>query len=338
MKWRVNGIYLIVLVVLIFTAVLFSRYIQNIQPPRVGATFSVAYAEYLGLDSREVYLAVLDDLQVASLRIPVYWNRLEVQSDRFEFEELDWMMDEAKARDVDVTLAIGIKVPRWPECFLPDWVDAQNEEQIYDEVMHLLHVVVDRYKDHDALERWQVENEPFFAFGVCPQPNKDRFYDEISLVKELDPDHPVQTTTSGEQSLWAFHTNHSDVLGVSLYRAVWNKITGHFVFPFPPLTYTLQGWLASHFVEKVIISELQMEPWFETGPFSLTHEERLRRFQAKHLKRNFQYAMTTGISEVYLWGVEWWYFMKQQGEPSLWEEGRKQINELGGDYGDQEKQ
>ena len=39
---------------------------------------------------------------------------------------------------------------------------------------------------------------------------------------------------------------------------------------------------------------------------------------------NIAYAREAGFSEVYLWGVEWWYAMKEQrGDPFYWEAARE---------------
>ena len=198
--------------------------------PEWGVTYSTVYAEELGLDVEESYLAVLDELQPASIRIPVYWSRYEYASMSFNFDELDWMMDEAAAREIPVTLAIGNKVPRWPECFIPEWYGEEYQEGLRD----YLYVSVVRYRDHPALARWQVENEPYFPFGECPTLDTELLREEVLLVRKLDPETPIQQTTSGEQSFWAFHAMGSDILGVSLYREVKNGVTGPFIFPLNP--------------------------------------------------------------------------------------------------------
>jgi hypothetical protein len=44
----------------------------------------------------------------------------------------------------------------------------------------------------------------------------------------------------------------------------------------------------------------------------------------EHLRENLAFVQRTGFDEAYLWGVEWWYWLKEtQGEPSMWEEGKK---------------
>ena len=46
----------------------------------LGITFSARYATDLGLDWKETYLALLDDMGVRKVRIPVYWDLTEPQN------------------------------------------------------------------------------------------------------------------------------------------------------------------------------------------------------------------------------------------------------------------
>jgi len=307
----------------------FTSWLSPNRPLIYGATFSTVYADYLGIDWRETYLESMDDLGIAAWRIPVYWSEIEWETGVYDWEALDWMMNEAKARDVGVTLAIGLKVPRWPECFLPAWSEDFSQEVFDEHALAFLEEVVERYKDHSALVRWQVENEPFFPFGDCPSVSPQRLTREFALVRSQDPDHPIQTTTSGEQSLWILSTSHADVLGVSVYREVYTPVIGSFVFPHTPLIYALQRVLAEPFVDKVIVSELQAEPWFDGGLYEqeVTIETLYASFPEEDLRANVAFAKNIGVDEVYFWGVEWWMYLKDQGDARLWDAARDTIGE-----------
>jgi hypothetical protein len=44
----------------------------------------------------------------------------------------------------------------------------------------------------------------------------------------------------------------------------------------------------------------------------------------RKLLENVQYAQRLGFSEIYLWGGEWWYYLKTQKDyPGLWDTARK---------------
>jgi hypothetical protein len=37
------------------------------------------------------------------------------------------------------------------------------------------------------------------------------------------------------------------------------------------------------------------------------------------LKKNIEFAKKSGLKTHYLWGAEWWYWMKQNGHPEFWD-------------------
>jgi len=292
--------------------------------PEFGVTFSSLYSEKLGLNPQETYLALLHDLQIKKIRLPIYWSEIEPLPGEFDWQMTDFFVAEAEKSGVNLTLAIGRKVPRWPECFIPDWAEALEYNQGQDAVLNMEQKVVERYKNSPAVERWQVENEPFFPFGICPAPDKDFFLEEVALVHELD-NRPIVVTVSGEMDPWILNALSGDVLGVSMYRLSWNGALGLFPFPFVPSIYRARSWLTGFFVDQVIVSELQAEPWFVKPIEELTSTERATAFTAEDLKNNLEFARQSGFSEVYLWGAEWWYAEKLEGRDELWETAKKFI-------------
>ena len=116
---------------------------------------------------------------------------------------------------------------------------------------------------------------------------------------------------------------------MSLYREVYAPVVGSFVFPHPPFIYALQRALAELFVDEVIISELQAEPWFDGGLYEqdTSMEQLYASFPVEDLHANVQFANATGMNEVYFWGVEWWARLKEQGDDRLWNAARDIIGE-----------
>ena len=45
-----------------------------------GVAFSKMFATEMGLDWRETYLAILDDLRVKRIRLPIYWQDVEAEA------------------------------------------------------------------------------------------------------------------------------------------------------------------------------------------------------------------------------------------------------------------
>lgn len=288
----------------------------------LGATFSKPYAEELGLDWREAYLATLDDLGVRALRIPVYWTDIEPKKGELDFSVVDWQIEEASRRGVKVILAVGMKLPRWPECHIPEWAKGLDIDELHLRIMNMLAAVIDRYSAAGTFAAWQVENEPFFAFGECPPPDRMFLQREIALVRSSDS-RPVIITESGELSTWVSAASLADILGISTYRAVWNRHIGHFFWPVTPNWYARRISAVAKFVDGVFVSELQAEPWGPGPIVEMDIREQLRHMNPRKLRDNIAFVRRMGVPEAYLWGIEWWYWLKQQGHPEMWDEGRR---------------
>ena len=330
MKTKSIKIVFILLALIIFSVfIVFITDFSGGQEPAWGVTFSRSYTLDLQLDWRETYLAILDDLKISHLRLVAYWDEIEPEKDSYNFTDMDWQIREASAREVSIILAIGRRLPRWPECHDPGWAKHLTPAQTNQEILELLEMSVTRYQDNKKIVAWQIENEPLFAwFGFCPPPNKEFLEQEIALVKSVDPRRPILITDSGELSNWQKAASLADVFGTTLYRIVWNKKLGFWDYRFvPPAFYRYKADITRFFqphLQKVIITEMQMEPWtMDRHMTELTQEEQNLSFNLERFRSNIEYVKKTGFREVYLWGVEYWYWLKEQGNPEMWEEAKK---------------
>lgn len=293
-----------------------------------GVTFSAPYAAFLGLPWQDVYTAMLDDLKVRKVRIPVYWNAVQPEPNRYRFEDLDWQLEQARLRGAQVVLVVGRRVPRWPECHEPGWLKELSSEGAPERaLLAFLETVVGRYAVHPAVSAWQVENEPFLdAFGQCPDANPDLLDREIALVKRLDPSRPVVVTESGELSSWTRAGGRGDVFGTTFYRYVYSDVFNRYwTNHLPAWLYRLKGgWVRVRQPTKPIwVVELEAEPWTTLGVLKTPVEEQFKTMSLENFKTIVEVSRQTGYSPQYLWGVEWWYWVRQQNHPEFWEEARK---------------
>jgi len=292
-----------------------------------GINFSQKHARLLGLDWKETYLALLDDLGAKRIKLITHWDELEPEKDKFHFDDLDWQIKEAEKRDVKILLVIGMKTPRWPECHIPKFAKDFSKEKQQKEILELLKEIVLRYQDFENIWAWQVENEPFFPFGDCPWVDKNFLKEEIRLVKSLDKKgRPVLISDSGEGSLWITAAKLGDIVGTTLYKKVWVRQIGMYVYyPFPEIFYWRKAWLIKKFFgKKVICVELQAEPWGPRLLYDLPLKEQKITMNLEQFKRIINFAKRTGFDEFYLWGAEWWFWLKEkQNELGIWEEAQK---------------
>ena len=293
--------------------------------PTFGVTFSWVYAQRLEQDPEEVFKALVTDLGVRHVRLPVYWSDVEGSQQQYHWSLLDNLVEIAQSNDVKLTMVVGMKVPRWPECYIPDWAEKLDENSQHNVLLSFIEATVNRYKSSQAVVRWQVENEPFFPFGQCPTITVEQFRERVDLVRSLD-DRPIQATVSGELGSWRDSAEVADVLGISMYRQTWNELVGHFVYPITPEYYFFRSALVRDTVAKVIVSELQAEPWFSEPIESRPLIEWYDQFSIKLFEENVAFAKQAGLSEVYLWGAEWWYALKHAGDDRLWEYARTLFN------------
>jgi len=290
-----------------------------------GVTFSKKHSQWLVGDRwRENYLSALDELKIKRLRLPVYWDEVQKNDqDHFDYSDMDWMIEEAGRRDVEVILAIGYRLPRWPECHLPSWSKSLDQEKFQEKTIAYLENTVKRYQSKTQVKAWQIENEPFLRlFGECPSFDSKFLDKEISTVRRLD-ERPIVITDSGELSLWIPTAKRADIFGTSLYLNTYSLMTKSYIhYPIGPWFFQLKKNFGSFFAKpkKWVIIEMQAEPW---GPISYTEmseQDKARTMDVEKLKDILEFGRQAGFKDFYLWGVEWWYWEKEvKGNRAYWD-------------------
>lgn len=293
-----------------------------------GVSFSKLHSEELGLNWREVYLAILDDLGANELRLSAHWPMIEPERDVYNFTELDFQMNEARARGAHVILAVGRKSPGWPECHTPHWVGYMGWEEQQMEIKQYVTEVVERYREYPNIRYWQVENEPFlnFARHICGDPDEDFFKEEVALVRAIDPGTPILTTDGGEFGLWYKAHEYADAFGSTMYLYVYTKHIGYWRYPvyggFFRFKLNMLEMIAGPLKPAVSI-EVGLEPWLNQPIVQTTIEEQLEKMNMERFEKILAVARASGFSAHYLWGAEWWYYIKQKGHPEFWERAKQ---------------
>lgn len=305
-------------------------------PLTVGATFIPNYARYFDLDPQETLTAMIDDLGIKRLRLVGYWSDIERDQGYYNFDELDWQFRLAEDRGVQVSLALGLRQPRWPECHMPSWAQAMPGHGWYKPLEDFITAVVNRYKDSPALHSYQLENEFFLkAFGICHDFNRDRLVSEYKLVKQLDPQTPIVVSMSNNAIGTPIGEPKPDVWAISVYKRVWDKtITRrYFEYPIPAWYYAFRaGWTEITRGRDVFMHELQTEAWTPEG-FDGTKgtplDEQDKSLDPPRLRDRIRYGEATGMRTMDLWGVEWWYWRKtKHNDPALWDTAKEELKRI----------
>ncbi|MDP3792282.1 MAG: beta-galactosidase [bacterium] len=297
-----------------------------------GVSFSRFHTDELGLDWKETYLAILNDLGVRNFRFSAHWPLTEPEDGKYNFNELDFQVREAQKVGASVILAVGRRLPGWPECHEPEWtkveggkfkVESEKNKFKQEKILKYTETVVNRYKGYDNIKYWQVENEPyltFFSRSTCGSLDETFLDKEITLIKKLDPTRPILITDSGEFGLWFKAYRRGDVFGTSLYLYIWNRTIGSFRYPITPSFFRIKHNLVKIILgeKPAIVVELSAEPWLLQPIINTPIETQLERMGIDKFNEVIEFSSKTGFDTFYLWGAEWWYWMKLKEHGEFW--------------------
>ncbi len=329
LKWLKRIIYTILILVIVVASVLWLLARKPVpETITYGMSFNTMYARELGLDWRETYDAILDELGVRHLRLAAHWPMIEPKKDVYNFEELDYQIKKAEEVGATVVLAVGRRLPRWPECHVPGWAKEKSWDDQKVELVDYITAVVTRYKESPAVTVWQVENEPYlslFAFEHCGALDEVFLEQEIALVKSLDATRPVLITDSGNLGTWKGAYSRGDRFGTSVYVHFWNPELGQFRTFLPPWFYRVkENVVALVYGDKpTYLIELSAEPWLVAPVTAVPLDVQFTRMDVAKFNDILQYARDTRYENQYLWGAEWWYWLLLKNEPAMWERGKE---------------
>ncbi len=293
-----------------------------------GMSFNTMYANELGLDWKETYDAILHDLGVRHLRLAAHWPMVEPINDVYNFEELDYQLAQAEAVGAEVVFAVGRRLPRWPECHVPEWAAELSWEAQQEEILNYITVVIDRYKDNNTITYWQIENEPYlevFAKDHCGEFDEAFFEREVAHFRSLDDSRPFLVTDSGNLGKWFGPYKQGDAFGTSVYVHFWNPELGQFKTILPPWFYRLKEGVVTLFYgeQETMLIELSAEPWLLEPITDVPLETQYSRMNIDTFNDILEYAQKTRYTKQYLWGAEWWYWLHLQDEQHMWERGKQ---------------
>ena len=297
-----------------------------------GISFSRFHADELKLNWKESYLAILNDLGVRNFRFSAHWPLTEPEEGKYNFEELDFQIKEAEKVGASVILAVGRRLPGWPECHEPEWLKSESSKLKTDDevskykqgrILKYIETIVNRYKNQNSIKYWQVENEPyltFFSRSICGELDEEFLREEIAFVKELDPSRQILVTDSGEFGTWHNAYRRGDVFGTSMYLYIWNRVIGPFRYPIIPAFFRIKNNIINlvYGSKPAIVIELSAEPWLLQPIVDTPLDVQLSRMDIDKFNEMIVFSSKTGFDTFYLWGAEWWYWLKLNGHPELW--------------------
>lgn len=310
--------------------------------PEWGTNFSCKRAQFFGEDCHAALTAVLDDLGARRFRLSVYWSDVEQQPGVYDWSSIDWQLDALQARGARAVVSIGMKAQRFPEFWLPTWVRLaanvprdgfpEDHAPVQEYLFPYLDAATRHLSAHPAVEALQVENEPFVYSGGAWRIRREFLAREIATVRAADAGaHPIVVSHSSwlrRDRTWLWILDHADTLSQSVYvkwqrGPRWLYIFRYRIGPFTP-NLPGQAREATRRGKELWITELQAEP-YEKPSVDVRHVPTYaaRSFSPRWLHDNVRLARRSGATRVYVWGVEWWLYLRdRRGDARLWDAGR----------------
>jgi hypothetical protein len=287
--------------------------------PTYGVSFSVKQCRNFKLEWRPVLHALLNDLGVRRFRLMSYWDELEPTPGNINFRNLDAQIALIKKSKGKVTLALGVRQPRWPENHWPEWAWQLPKSERDQRLLEFIESVVRHYKSEKAIVSYQLENEALLTnFGQRPDTDRKRLRQEFNLVRRLDPKTPIIMTTSTSWGI-PLRLPIPDIVGFSYYQVVHNNGTYGRSFHRPWLDRIRATLIRVIHGKPSFIHELQAEPWGPRNIWEMDNVEQDKSMSLAQLKENLRQAQATHLYPIDLWGAEWWYWRKQmRNDGTLW--------------------
>ncbi|MFH1411203.1 MAG: beta-galactosidase [Candidatus Omnitrophota bacterium] len=316
-------------------------------PTRIGTTYSKKQCEKLGINWKVAYRIILSE-KFDLIRLGAYWDEIETEESVYDYSDLNWQIKEAAARGIPVVLAIGMKAPRHPSFFIPEWImrgnnilvgtDVAGDERLRKKTLGFIKKTATHYKDDPAIGFWQIESEPLDrAKGSGWFIGPSFLREEISLVKGLDKrKRPVIVTVAAYPNkilgffrrLSTLHDpltegiKSGDVIGINLHQTEVYSFFGRRFF------FTTTPRKAEQCAARVMakIKNENKEAWItrlDAEPAEDIYGERAGGTIASdadpaRTEETLKRIERAGADTFLLWGSEYWLYKRMKYGDTEW--------------------
>ena len=285
-----------------------------------GASLSDKLCEELGIDPIELVEASINDLSIRRFRLMTYWDQCEPKAGEYDFSKAENLVKQIERAGGQVSLCLGLRQPRWPECHPPKWAQELSKTERDEALMKFIEATIIALRGNQSVVEYQLENEALNrGIGLCDDYDRSRLKRKYQLVKQLDSSRPIVMSTSNSWGLPILGPI-PDVVGFSMYRHQW-KPDGLSTWHLPSWVVGLRKRIIERLLRrKVFCHELQAEPWGPKATQELSDEQQLELMNPDSIKEAIDYARAAKMEMIDLWGLEWWYWRKvKRDDPSVWE-------------------
>ncbi len=284
-----------------------------------GTTFSHRFIQELGLNVQSAFGDVLQ-MKFDLLRLSVYWNESQPTPDTINLDPIVQLLEKCQHTQQHVVLTLGMKAPRWPEFYLPSWVNQQPQNlHTQQAFLDFLRAAFQQLKNHDCISYWQIENEPLDPSGLHHWTVQTEFLDKEIKYIQANDHRPILLTTWGNElskrHFLPLLAQRADVVGIDVYGHQYQNtllLGPRYVGPQDSDQQLLQ--LFSLCSKPVWVTELQAEPW-EKGEVEYKSDYP-KSMSVPVLEQHLKQAERLHRETVFFWGVEYWLWRAKVGDSS----------------------
>lgn len=295
-------------------------FLQNYKNSMLGISLSTPHLEQLNIPIDEAIREACAH-HFSHIRLGSYWNRIQPSPTEYDFKALVSMIKSFETAKQSLVMTLGVKAPRWPEFHYPSWVQHKttNHKATQSAILAYIATTVQRLKQFQSITHWQVENEPLDPSGPDQEAiSLDFLKEEIALIRSLDH-RPIIVSVWGNDAIkrgfLPVLAPFADVIGLDLYpKQFVGQVFGQNIYKGPSFTPQRLKKQLQLMSKPIWVTELQAEPWEKNEQgYRLAHPKSISPMQ---LKETIEQTMQLPVSEVLLWGFEYWLWRKQQGDMS----------------------
>jgi len=279
---------------------------------KFGTTFSHQQLQHLRCSVTDGLDKAIE-LNFDYLRICTYWNEIEKTQDKYDWSQLEKILNTCQVKQQAVILTLGVKAPRYPEFYFPDWIENKDlsNKQTQTKILSFIKKTIRKFKHLSCIKYYQVENEALDPSGpdalTVPLPFLTQ---EISLIKKLDNKKIITSLWANELSkrkLLPKLSPISDIIGLDLYYQQFiKKILGKSIYAGPLDNQQKITKLLNKHCKESWIMELQAEPWESNEQNYLSKNP--HSISPQKIKSFYQKTSRLPVSAILFWGFEYWYY------------------------------
>lgn len=177
-----------------------------------GTSFSPEYSQHLGdRNPLETLKVIRERLKIEDFRLGLRWNTVE-RNGKVSLEYYEKYIEYLLKNNCNICLNVGpIKVMRWPEEHIPEYIDVKNrsvvkkDSEVAEYAIEYFQKVLNLLKKNYGQEKkisFQIENECYNRFGHKQLLMSDEYLVEIAnILHEYFPKNNLMMDSSARKDL-----------------------------------------------------------------------------------------------------------------------------------------